>query len=59
MLGIFVSIIAAMVLNAFLNIGLLGMLIAAGIGILGVCILVYATSAVLTTRKPTARSPAR
>jgi FtsH-binding integral membrane protein len=55
MLGIFVSIIAAMVLNAFLNIGLLGILIAAGIGILGVCILVYATSAVLHT--PDADSP--
>jgi FtsH-binding integral membrane protein len=55
MLGIFVSILAAMVLNAFLNIGLLGMLIAAGIGILGVCILVYATSAVL--HNPDADSP--
>jgi len=47
MLGISVSIIAAMVLNAFLNIGVLGMLVAAGIGIFGVCILVYATSEVL------------
>jgi FtsH-binding integral membrane protein len=47
MLGISVSIVAAIVLNAFLNIGLLGMLVAAGIGILGVCILVYATSDVL------------
>jgi FtsH-binding integral membrane protein len=55
MLGIFISIIAAMVLNAFLNIGLLGMLIAAGIGIFGVCILVYATSAVL--HNPEADSP--
>jgi FtsH-binding integral membrane protein len=55
MLGFFVSIIAAMVLNTFLNIGLLGMLIAAGIGILGVCILVYATSAVL--HNPEADSP--
>ena len=55
MLGIFVSIVAAMVLNAFLNIGLLGMLIAAGIGIFGVCILVYATSAVL--HNPEADSP--
>lgn len=55
MLGIFVSIIAAMVLNAFLNIGLLGIMIAAGIGILGVCILVYATSAVL--HNPDADSP--
>jgi FtsH-binding integral membrane protein len=55
MLGISISIIAAMVLNAFLNIGLLGMLLAAGIGILGVCILVYATSAVL--HNPDADSP--
>ena len=55
MLGISISIIAAIVLNAFLNIGVLGMLIAAGIGILGVCILVYATSEVLNN--PYADSP--
>jgi modulator of FtsH protease len=55
MLGITVSVIAAIVLNAFLNIGLLGILIAAGIGILGVCILVYATSNVL--HSPDADSP--
>jgi modulator of FtsH protease len=55
MLGISISIIAAMVLNAFLHIGLLGMLIAAGIGIFGVCILVYATSQVLNN--PSADSP--
>jgi modulator of FtsH protease len=55
MLGISVSIIAAIVLNAFLNIGVLGILIAAGIGILGVCILVYATSEVLNN--PLADSP--
>jgi modulator of FtsH protease len=55
MLGISISIIAAIVLNAFLNIGLLGILIAAGIGILGVCILVYATSEVLNN--PEADSP--
>ncbi|HEY2013755.1 MAG TPA: Bax inhibitor-1 family protein [Bryobacteraceae bacterium] len=55
MIGISISIIAAMVLNAFLNIGLLGILIAAGIGILGVCILVYATSDVLNN--PEADSP--
>jgi FtsH-binding integral membrane protein len=47
MLGITISILAAMVLNAFLNIGILGIFIAAGIGIFGVCILVYATSEVL------------
>ena len=55
MLGISVSIIAAIILNAFLNIGFLGMLIAAGIGIIGVCILVYATSNVL--HDPNADSP--
>jgi FtsH-binding integral membrane protein len=44
-----------MVLNAFLNIGVLGILIAAGIGILGVFILVYATSDVLNN--PEADSP--
>jgi uncharacterized protein len=55
MLGISISIIAAMVLNAFLHIGLLGILIAAGIGIFGVCILVYATSDVLNN--PAADSP--
>ena len=49
MLGIFVSIAAAVVLNMFLNIGFLGILIAAGIGIMGVFILVYATSAVLNS----------
>jgi FtsH-binding integral membrane protein len=55
MLGISISIIAAMVLNAFLHVGLLGILIAAGIGIFGVCILVYATSDVLNN--PAADSP--
>ena len=55
MMGIFVSIAAAVILNAFLNIGVLGILIAAGIGVFGVCILVYATSAVL--HNPAADSP--
>ncbi len=55
MLGISVSVVAAIVLNGFLNIGMLGILIAAGIGILGVCILVYATSEVL--HNPLADSP--
>jgi FtsH-binding integral membrane protein len=55
MLGIFVSLIAAMALNAFLNIGFLGIVIAAGVGIMGVCILVYATSDVLNN--PYADSP--
>jgi FtsH-binding integral membrane protein len=55
MLGISVSILGAIILNAFLNIGVLGILIAAGIGIFGVCILVYATSDVL--HNPDADSP--
>jgi FtsH-binding integral membrane protein len=55
MLGLFVSITAAVILNAFLNIGVLGVLIAAGIGIFGVCVLVYATSDVLNS--PDADSP--
>jgi FtsH-binding integral membrane protein len=55
MLGIAVSIVAAIILNGFLDVGVLGMLIAAGIGIMGVCILVYATSAVL--HNPEADSP--
>jgi modulator of FtsH protease len=55
MLGVFVSIVAAVALNAFLNIGVLGILIAAGIGVFGVFILVYATSDVL--HNPDADSP--
>ena len=55
MLGISVSLIAAIILNGFLNIGVLGILIAAGIGVMGVCILVYATSDVLNN--PEADSP--
>lgn len=55
MLGISVSLFAAIILNSFLQIGFLGILIAAGIGIFGVCILVYATSEVLNN--PEADSP--
>jgi modulator of FtsH protease len=55
MTGIFFSIIGAMILNAFLNIGVLGILISFGIGVLGVCILVYSTSNVLSM--PDADSP--
>jgi FtsH-binding integral membrane protein len=55
MLGISASLIGAIVLNAFLNIGVLGILIALGIGVMGVCILVYATSDVL--HNPAADSP--
>lgn len=45
--GLFVSILAATALNMFLHIGLLGILIAVGIGVLGVFMLIYATSDVL------------
>lgn len=47
MIGMFVSIMAAVVLNGFMNIGWLGMLISAGIGIMGVLALVSSTSGVL------------
>ncbi len=55
MVGIFVSIIGAVVLNSFMNIGWLGILISAGIGILGVLTLIYSTSGVLNS--PDADSP--
>jgi modulator of FtsH protease len=55
MVGLFFSIMGAMILNAFLNIGVLGILISFAIGVFGVCILVYSTSNVLTT--PDADSP--
>jgi modulator of FtsH protease len=55
MVGLFFSIMGATLLNAFLNIGVLGILISFGIGIFGVCILVYSTSNVLST--PDADSP--
>lgn len=47
MIGLFVSVIGAMILNSFLNIGLLGILIAAGIGAVGVIALISSTSAIL------------
>ncbi|MCS6915661.1 MAG: Bax inhibitor-1 family protein [Myxococcales bacterium] len=47
MTGLFVGIVGAMVLNALLHIGLPGVMIAAGIGALGVLMLVHATSDVL------------
>jgi modulator of FtsH protease len=55
MTGIFFSLIGAVVLNSFLHIGFLGILIAVGIGALGVFTIVYSTSAVL--RSPDADSP--
>ncbi len=47
MIGMFVAITGAVVLNSFLQIGLLGILISAGIGIMGVIALVTSTSTVL------------
>jgi FtsH-binding integral membrane protein len=55
MAGLFFSIIGAVILNSFLNIGVVGILIALGIGALGVFTLVYATSGVL--RSPDVDSP--
>ena len=55
MVGMFFALIGAMVLNGFLQIGMIGVLIALGIGALGVFTIVYSTSAVL--RSPDADSP--
>lgn len=55
MIGMFASIMAAVLLNSFLNIGWLGVLVSAGIGIMGVIALVSSTSGVLNT--PDADSP--
>jgi len=55
MTGLFFALIGAVLLNSFLQIGLIGILISVGIGALGVFTLVYSTSAVL--RSPEADSP--
>lgn len=55
MTGIFFALIGSIILNSFLHIGFVGILISLGIGALGVCTLVYSTSAVL--RSPDADSP--
>ena len=55
MVGMFFAIIGAVVINSFLNIGMLGILISAGIGIMGVLALIYSTSGVLNS--PNADSP--
>lgn len=55
MIGLFVAVSAAVVLNMFMNIGWIGILISAGIGIMGVLGLVYSTSGVL--RSADADSP--
>ena len=53
--GLFFATIGVSFLNAFLHIGVLGILISLAIGALGVCTLVYSTSAVL--RSADADSP--
>jgi modulator of FtsH protease len=55
MIGLFVAIAAGIALNMFMNIGWLGVLISAGIGIMGVFGLVFSTSGVLNS--PDAYSP--
>lgn len=49
MTGLFFAIIGAVILNAFLNIGFMGILISAAIGAFGVFVLVFSTSSVLRT----------
>ena len=49
MVGMFFSVIGAVVLNGFLNIGPLGILISIGIGAMGVIALVSSTSAILNS----------
>ena len=55
MAGLFFSIIGAVILNSFLQIGFVGILISAAIGAVGVFTLIYSTSGVLRT--PDADSP--
>ena len=55
MFGMFAAIMAAVLLNSFMNIGWFGVLISAGIGIMGVISLVSSTSGVLNS--PDADSP--
>ena len=51
MIGLMISITAAIVLNMFLNIGFMGIVISAGIGIFGVFSLVFSTSTVLNSKE--------
>ena len=51
MIGLMISITMAIVLNMFLNIGFMGTVISAGIGIFGVFSLVFSTSTVLNSRE--------
>lgn len=57
MVGLFFSVIGAMILNSFLNIGFLGILIAAGIGAVGVIALIASTSAILQSADADAAIP--
>lgn len=50
MTGLFFSVIGAIILNSFLQIGFVGILISVGIGALGVFTLVYSTSGVLRSQ---------
>jgi modulator of FtsH protease len=47
MVGLFFSVIGAVILNSFMQIGFVGVLIAVGIGAIGVIALVTSTSAIL------------
>jgi modulator of FtsH protease len=47
MVGLFFSVIGAIILNSFMNIGFVGVLISVGIGAIGVIALVTSTSAIL------------
>jgi modulator of FtsH protease len=47
MVGLFFSVIGAIILNSFMQIGILGILIAVGIGAIGVIALVVSTSTIL------------
>ena len=55
MAGLFFSLIWAVILISFLNIGFLGILFSVAIGVFGVCVLVFSTSGVLNS--PDADSP--
>ena len=57
MIGLLVSITVGIVLNMFLNIGVLGLLISVAIGAFGVFSLVYSTSTVLNSPDSTSPIP--
>ena len=55
MAGLFLGTIAIILLNSYMHIGWLGIVASFGIGVLGVCAMVYSTSSVLRT--PAGASP--